>query len=184
MKNNKIIILLLLLSTFLNSCIKTEFIVPPAVAIESIGDLIVASDFDWKTTQDLNISVILPNDGDIQSLIITNSAGTKRYFQGYPDDGSRIVNTKITVPSYLNELRLTYNGTDAANVDFVKNSSLYYDFNTSNKSANKSASAKINLGSIANFTLYSASGAISSVGISVTLERIWVLLMVLEPLQA
>ncbi|MFT4801651.1 MAG: LruC domain-containing protein [Flavobacteriaceae bacterium] len=166
MKNNKIIILLLLLSTFLNSCIKTEFIVPPAVAIESIGDLIVASDFDWKTTQDLNISVILPNDGDIQSLIITNSAGTKRYFQGYPDDGSRIVNTKITVPSYLNELRLTYNGTDAANVDFVKNSSLYYDFNTSNKSANKSASAKINLGSIANFTLYSASGAISSVGIS------------------
>jgi LruC domain-containing protein len=166
MKNNKIIILLLLLSTFLNSCIKTEFIVPPVVAIESIGDLIVASDFDWKTTQDLNISVILPNDGDIQSLIITNSAGTKRYFQGYPDDGSRIVNTKITVPSYLNELRLTYNGTDAANVDFVKNSSLYYDFNTSNKSANKSASAKINLGSIANFTLYSASGAISSVGIS------------------
>jgi LruC domain-containing protein len=166
MKNIKIIILFLKLATLLNSCIEREFIVPPDVAIESVEDLIVSSDFDWKTTQYLNISVVLPNDGDIQSLIITNSSGTKRYFQGYPDDGSRTVNTKITIPSYLSELRLMYNGADATNVGFVKNSSLYYDFNTSNKSANKSAIAPINMGSIANFTLYSASGALSNVGIS------------------
>ena len=166
MKNSKIIILTLMLSTLLNSCVEPEFIVPPDVAIESVSDLIVASDFDWKTTQELNISVILPNDGAIQSLIITNSSGTKRYFQGYPDDGSRTVNTKITIPSYLSELRLTYNGADATNVGFVKNSSLSYDFNNSNKSTNKNATAKINLGSITNFTLYSASGAVSSVGIS------------------
>jgi len=166
MKNIKIIILFLKLATLLNSCIEREFIVPPDVAIESVEDLIVSSDFDWKTTQYLNISVVLPNDGDIQSLIITNSSGTKRYFQGYPDDGSRTVNTKINIPSYLSELRLTYNGADATNVGFVKNSSLYYDFNTSNKSVNKSATEKINLGSIANFTLYSSEGAVSSVGIS------------------
>ena len=166
MKNNKIIILALIATALFSSCMKTEFIVPPAVAVESVDDLIVASDFDWKTTQDLNISVVLPNDGNIQSLIITNSLGTKRYFQGYPDDGSRTVNTKITIPSYLSELRLTYNGGDATNVSFVKNSSLSYDFNTSGKSASKSAVLPIDLGSIANFTLYSASGAVSSVGIS------------------
>ena len=166
MKNNKIIILALIATALFSSCMKTEFIVPPAVAVESVDDLIVASDFDWKTTQDLNISVVLPNDGNIQSLIITNSSGTKRYFQGYPHDGSRTVNTKITIPSYLSELRLTYNGADATNVSFVKNSSLSYDFNTSGKSASKSAVLPIDLGSIANFTLYSASGAVSSVGIS------------------
>ena len=166
MKNNKIIILALIATALFSSCMKTEFIVPPAVAVESVDDLIVASDFDWKTTQDLNISVVLPNDGNIQSLIITNSSGTKRYFQGYPNDGSRTVNTKITIPSYLSELRLTYNGADATNVSFVKNSSLSYDFNTSGKSASKSAVLPIDLGSIANFTLYSASGAVSSVGIS------------------
>ena len=166
MKNSKIIILALMLSTLLNSCVKTEFIVPPDAVIESVDDLIVSSNFDWKTTQDLNISVVLPNNGNIQSLIITNSSGTKRYFQGYPNDGSRTVNTKITIPSYLSELRLTYNGADATNVSFVKNSSLSYDFNTSGKSASKSAVLPIDLGSIANFTLYSASGAVSSVGIS------------------
>ena len=166
MKNSKIIILALMLSTLLNSCVKTEFIVPPDAVIESVDDLIVSSNFDWKTTQDLNISVVLPNDGNIQSLIITNSSGTKRYFQGYPNDGSRTVNTKITIPSYLSELRLTYNGADATNVGFVKNSSLSYDFNTSGKSASKSAVSPIDLGSIANFTLYSASGAVSNVGIS------------------
>jgi len=166
MKNNKIIILALIATALFSSCMKTEFIVPPAVAVESVDDLIVASDFDWKTTQDLNISVVLPNNGNIQSLIITNSSGTKRYFQGYPNDGSRTVNTKITIPSYLSELRLTYNGADATNVGFVKNSSLSYDFNTSGKSASKSAVLPIDLGSIANFTLYSASGAVSNVGIS------------------
>ena len=168
MKNSniKIWFLLFTATALLGSCIKTEFIVPPETVIESVNDVIVASNFDWKTTQDLNISVVLPNDGNIQSLIITNSLGTKRYFQGYPDDGSRTVNTKITIPSYYSELKLTYNGSDAAIVGFVKNSSLSYDFNTSGKSVSKSAVSPIDLGSIVDFTMYSASGAVSNVGIS------------------
>jgi hypothetical protein len=43
---------------------------------------------------------------------------------------------------------------------------LSYNINTSNKSAKKTAIAQINLGSIADFTLYSVTGAISNAGIS------------------
>jgi LruC domain-containing protein len=164
MKNNKIIILLLILTTVFHSCIKPEYIIEPDTDL--VDKFIVPADFDWKTTQTLNVSVVLPDDGAIQPLIITNSSGTKRYFQGYPSDGSRTVNTVITVPSYLDELRLVYNGTDGPIVDLMSNNSLSYNFNTSTKTAYKSAVSQINLGSIENFTLYSAVGAISNTGVS------------------
>jgi len=167
MKNRKITFLLLaFLAITFNSCTDQELVINPNQVIESVDDLIISSDFDWKTTQTLNISVILPNSGPIQPLIITNSSGTKRYFRGYPDDGSRTVNTTITIPSYLSDLRFIYSGTSGANINFVKNGPVSYDFNTVAKSARKSAVSQINLGSLANFTLYSSEGAISNVGIS------------------
>ncbi|MEZ7506212.1 LruC domain-containing protein [Flavobacterium sp. Arc2] len=170
MKNSKIIVLLLLLTIVLHSCAKPGDLLEPDSGTELLGDFIVPAGFDWKTTQTLNVSVVLPNDGDIQPLIITNSSGTKRYFQGYPDDGSRTVNTIITIPSYINELKLIYNGANGATIDLVSNVSMSYNFNTVNKFANKSASksavSAIALGSITNFTLYSVSGAVSNVGVS------------------
>jgi LruC domain-containing protein len=166
MKNNNIIILLLLVATGFFSCLEPDKAADENLVIESIDDLRVPADFHWKTTQTLRISVVLPNDGDIKPLTISNSSGTKRYFRGYPDDGSRTVNTIITIPSYLKELSLTYNGTDISNVDFVNSGSLSYNFNTKNKSANKTNASQMKLGLLANFTLYSGSGAVSSVGIS------------------
>ena len=154
------------MATVFHSCIKPEYIAEIDSDPDAVDKFIVPASFDWKTTQTLNISVVLPNDGNIQPLIITNSSGTKRYFQGYPDDGSRTVNTIITIPSYENKVRLIYNGTNGTNIDLVSNTSLSYNFNTSNKSANKNAVSQITLGSISNFTLFSGSGAVSNVGIS------------------
>jgi LruC domain-containing protein len=165
MKNTKIIILLLIVTTIFGSCNKENIVVPGSV-IESVNDLSVPTDFDWKTTQTLNISVVLPNNGVIQPLIITNISGTKRYFRGYPDDESRTVNTIITIPAYIKELRLIYSGTNGPNMVLVSNGSLSYDFNTTTKSANNSDVSQINLGSIANFALYSTSGAVSNTGAS------------------
>ncbi|PQJ77473.1 LruC domain-containing protein [Polaribacter glomeratus] len=166
MKNSKIIILLLILTTVFHSCIKPEYIAEQDPDGETVDKFVVPASFDWKTTQTLNVSVVLPNDGAIQPLIITNSAGTKRYFQGYPDNGSRTVNTLITIPSYINELRLIYNGTEGPTVDLVSKSALSYNFNTALKSAKKSAVSQITLGSISDFTLYTGSGAVSNVGVS------------------
>jgi LruC domain-containing protein len=166
MKVDKIIILLVLCSTIVSSCFKLEPAVEQASVIESVDELNVPANFDWKTTQTLNVAVVLPNEGDVQPLVISNKSGTKIYFRGYPDDQSRTVNTIITIPSYEKELKLIYNGTNELNIDFVYNGSLLYDFNTTNKSAKKSAVSLIDLGLLANFTLYSASGAVSNVGIS------------------
>jgi LruC domain-containing protein len=166
MKNSKIIILLLLLTTVFNSCVKPEDLLEPDSGTESLNNFIVPAGFDWKTTRTLNISVVLPNDGNIQPLIITNSSGTKRYFQGYPDDGSRTVNTIITIPSYISKLRLIYNGANGATIDVISNGMLSYNFNKSSKLANKSAVSAITLGSIANFTIFSGVGAVANVGIS------------------
>jgi len=167
MKPNKIIpILLLVITLFFNGCIDPQTINNPNSTIESIGDLVIPSSFDWKTTQTLSISVVLPSEGEIQPLIITDSSGTARYFRGYPDDGSRTVNTRITIPSYMSELRLIYNGANGTNLEIDSNGSVTYNFNNNNKLARKTAVAEINLGSIANFTLYSSSGAVSNVGVS------------------
>jgi LruC domain-containing protein len=166
MKNSKIMILLLMVTIIFNSCVKLEELVELNSDTESIDNFTVPASFDWKTTQTLNVSVVLPNDGNIQPLIITNSSGTKRYFQGYPDDGSRTVNTKITIPSYINELKLIYNGANGATIDLASNVSMSYNFNTANKTADKSTVTAITLGSIANFTLYSGTGAVSNVGVS------------------
>lgn len=170
MKKSKIIVLLLLLTIVFHSCVKPEDLLTPESGTESLGDFKVPAGFDWKTTQTLNVSVVLPKDGNIQPLIITNSAGTKRYFQGYPDDGSRTVNTIITIPSYIKELKLIYHGANGATIDLVSNVSMSYNFNTANKLTNKSgkinAVSAITLGSISNFTLYSGTGAVSNVGVS------------------
>jgi hypothetical protein len=46
-----------------------------------LGNLIAPAGFNFKTSKTLNISVVLPNNGTIQSLIITNSSGTKDIFK-------------------------------------------------------------------------------------------------------
>lgn len=163
MKNTKkIIILLVILTAAFQSCVKPENF----SNTDSTNNFVVPSNFDWKTTQTLNVSVVLPNDGIIEPLVITNSSGTKSYFQGYPDNGSRTVTTIITIPSYLKEVKLIYGGSVRATVDLVNNGVLSYNFNTSGRKASRNGFSFINLGLIANFTLYSGVGAISNVGVS------------------
>jgi LruC domain-containing protein len=166
MKNIVIIFLLLIGAIVFRGCIKPEYIVQPDLVIESLDDLIVPADFDWKTTQTLNVSVVLPDNGTLKPLTITNSDGTKRYFRGYPDDGSRTLKTIITIPSYIKNLNLTYDDFNISDLNVVGNNSLSYNFNTSNKLARKKSISGINLGLIADFTLFSTIGAVTNTGIS------------------
>jgi LruC domain-containing protein len=135
MKKVKLLGFLIVFTFIALSCNKYNDPIPEDNVIHSVSDLVVPADFDWKTTQTITVSVQLPSSGEIQPLIITNRDGSKRYFRGYPEDGSRTVNTVITIPSYLNELRLTYNGTTGPNVVFVSSGILSYNFNNTTKSA-------------------------------------------------
>ncbi len=120
--------------------------------IESVNDLVVPPDFDWKTHQTIDVMVNLPQSGELKPLIITNRDGSKRYFRGFPEDNSRTLRTKITLPAYEYELRLIYSGTNGPNMAFISNGELYYDFSSSQKSVTVVGC------DLSNFTTYSKGG--------------------------
>ena len=105
--------------------------------VKSMNDLKVPSDFDWKTTKTLNVRINLPDDGTLQLLTISKTDGSKVYFRGYPDDGSRVLRTKITVPAAENMLQLTYgDGNQYAPVNVgIDQTTLTYAFSTNFKEA-------------------------------------------------
>jgi len=136
MFTKRIFLLTIIISFFLTSCYKDDDeTTPPDDSVpESMDELDVPQNFDWKTTKTINVQVDLPNNGDPSPLIITNRQVTKRYFKGFPEDNSRTVNTKITIPTYLSELRLFYNGTNGPNMAVIEGEYLSYNFNAMQKS--------------------------------------------------
>ncbi|MFW5974730.1 MAG: LruC domain-containing protein, partial [Bacteroidota bacterium] len=137
MKTFKYLSTVIILSLLLSSCFKeNDDITEPDndQPVESVEDLQVSDDFDWKTQQTVQVFVNLPANGEIQPLIITNRDKTKRYFKGYPEGNSRTVSTKITPPSYVRGLRLIYNGASGPNFAYINNGSLVYNFNDMRKS--------------------------------------------------
>ena len=128
----KILLLLLIPAiAFLGSCKRTNTVEPETE--KTMNDLIVPSDFDWTTTQTLDIEVTLPESGEIQPLLITNRDGSVKYFRGYPDDGSRVVKTRITIPAYIVDLRFIYSGTTGPNIAYIGGSTVTYNFNSTLK---------------------------------------------------
>lgn len=152
MKISNLIILIALVSLFASGCKKDNTTINEEV-IESVNDLTIPSDFDWKTTKTISVSINLPEYGELQPLIITNREGTKRYFRGYPENGSRTLNTVITIPSYIYELELIYNGATGPNMAFISNESLVYDFNTITTKSTSAVDCDLS-----NFTTYSKGG--------------------------
>ena len=78
-KMKKLFLLLLIVPSllFLGSCHKNSEVDPTD---EGMSSLVVPADFDWKTTQTLDITVQLPSQGDLQPLLITNRDGSSVYF--------------------------------------------------------------------------------------------------------
>lgn len=103
--------------------------------INSMDELLISDNFDWKTTKTLNVQIILPFGASIQQLNIISPDGLKKYFSGYPEDGSYNLKTKITVPSYEEILQIEYgNGLKFETaVAQINGNSLYYDFNNITK---------------------------------------------------
>lgn len=134
MKTLKLISLLLIISLFASNCNKRTDPIEEDETIESVNDLVVPPDFEWNTTKTVSVTVSLPSYGQLQPLIITTRDGSKRYFRGFPDDGSRTIRTKITIPTYINELKLSYNGTMGPNMVFLSNETLAYNYNITTKS--------------------------------------------------
>jgi len=155
MKALKLFSFLLLTSLIFAACNRNnDDVIDPNVdpIIESVNDLVVPADFDWKTQQTIDVIVNLPQSGELKPLLITNRDGSKRYFRGFPEDGSRTLKTKITLPAYEYELRLIYSGTNGPNRAFISNGEMFYDFASSQKSVTLVGC------DLSNFTTYSKGG--------------------------
>ncbi len=156
MKTLRLTLTALIFALVFTGCMKERGdITEPEVEenVESVNDLVVPGNFDWKTQQTVQVFVQLPQNGELKPLIITNRDRTKRYFKGFPENtSSRTVSTKITIPSYVNELRLIYDGATGPNMAFILNETLMYDFNANKKST------KVVTCDLSGFITYSKGG--------------------------
>ena len=126
--------IILLVTVTFSSCKKNTSDPNGDETVKTMDDLVISDNFDWKTTKDIEATIKLPTDIDIMRTKIMKADGSKTYYQGYPTDtSSKVLNTKITIPSYVNSLMVT-NGVSSRLVD-VNGNTLNVDFNDSFKSA-------------------------------------------------
>jgi len=121
----KKLITFVLMVFLISSCQKPQ--IPTNVGGETnIDNIVVSDNFDWKTTTDINVEMILQEDLMRSKIILPD--GTLVY-KGFPTDtSSRYLRTKITIPSDVEILNVS-NGITETSVD-VNGNTLYVDFNS------------------------------------------------------
>jgi len=121
------IFLIITMLIFIASCNKP---VPHNPSGNGLDNIDVPASFNWKTTKDIDVNILLPDE--LMRTKIISADGTDVYYIGYPTDTStRVLNTKITIPTYVTSVRVT-NGITRVDVDIDENN-LYVDFNSINK---------------------------------------------------
>lgn len=132
-----ILIMLSLITLSLWSCMKPNVNESRTEGrVISMNDLVVSQNFNWKTTKTLNVDIQLPTDLNVLPLSITSKDGKRVYFTGYPEDESNVLKTIITVPTYEQDLKLTF-ASQANMADQtvpIQGSQLYYNVNQNLKS--------------------------------------------------
>ncbi|MCX6282625.1 MAG: hypothetical protein NTW31_00065 [Bacteroidetes bacterium] len=70
-----------------------------------MSDLKVSSDFNWKTTQNIDLELTSPSKA---SLVIKSASGV--IFHKALLQGGETYKTSITIPNYMKELNIVVNG--------------------------------------------------------------------------
>ncbi len=126
--------IILLISIGVSSCKKDDPVGNDPV--KGMNDLIISSDFNWKTTKTVNVSITLPSEDFSQILSIYSISGDELYYTGYATNGG-ILTTKITIPTSVNEAMLVYGLEEGAEPKLIDvGDNLVYDFNTSKSVVN------------------------------------------------
>lgn len=118
----KIILLTVLgLAVLFSSCRK-DFNEPEPKKPQTMEELTVPADFDWKTMTDFQMTVKGPANGIISVASPTGSIYQKAYLTS-----NQVYTMKITVPTYEKSVRLLYLGQDIS-LELTGNS-MEYTFN-------------------------------------------------------
>lgn len=124
MKNRIFLLSTLLLIIAFSSCKKDQMIEPsPAPAIETMNELKVPSDFNWKTTRDYQFSITTASDG---IATISNEDGTVVYQKAFMT-ANNAYQMKMALPTYETKVRLSFKG----QIELIEldNTSLSHQFN-------------------------------------------------------
>ena len=74
--------------------------------ISSMSDLVVSSDFNWKTTKDVLVNL---TGLDMNEVIYIKSLDGDIYHKALVNSGDSY-STKITIPTYASEVNMMYKG--------------------------------------------------------------------------
>lgn len=145
-----ILLLIILTTVFLVSCQKFETVVdettnPETTVVDhttgsqiiNMSDLVISDSFNWSMIKTMNVQVTLPEDDKDRILYIYSQDGKRLYFKGHTEDGSNVLRTKVTVPTYESVLYIKYgvgeNYPEAGS--YLSGNNLNFNINTSYKSA-------------------------------------------------
>lgn len=126
MKNYLFLIFATIMLISFNSCQKPDLLDKErgeqTETLKTMNDLVVGNEFDWKTTKDVQLKLT----GETNGVVYINTIDGDNYHKALLISESEYV-TKITVPSYVKELVLSYNG--QSNTVAIDNSTVEYYFN-------------------------------------------------------
>ena len=91
--------------------------------VASMSDMIVSSEFNWKTTKDINVNFTGLDKDDV---ILIKSLDGDIYQKALVKSGINY-STKITIPTYADEISVTYKGSPI-NIPIADNNEITHNF--------------------------------------------------------
>lgn len=103
---NLVAVLLVLATISVVSCKKTDLKEDPISSPKTMSALKADAGFTWETTRNLDVRLSGNSTGVVY---IRPVAGDYYFYKGLLTSGT-LLTTKITIPSYINKVRLTFKG--------------------------------------------------------------------------
>jgi len=100
-------------------------------------NLIISKDFNWRTTTTIDVNIRMLNNEKDKPVRIVAADRSRVFYQGYGSGNSGVINTRITIPTWVKELEIQpqMGSVNQPVVVPVNGSVLTYDFNNQAKSA-------------------------------------------------
>ena len=98
--------------------------------VKGMDNLLISSDFDWKTTKTLDVVITLPEENSSENVRIFSTTGEELYYTGYVNSGN-VLTTKVTIPTSESEVLVIYGFDDLFEPQTIEaNGSIVIDYNT------------------------------------------------------
>lgn len=122
-----VLLKMVILVIFLSSCQKFDDPIDDSTIKETealvndldMSALNISENFDWRLTKTIDLNITLPENDATRILYVYSSDAEKLYFKGHTEDGSNLLKSKVTIPSYETSVFIKY----GAGEDYPKRSS-------------------------------------------------------------